>query len=134
MLARLLTLLWCFGGTMALAPGRTVGIDLGTTNSAIAILRDGGVPEIVKNRRGQLTTPSAVAFLEGGEVLVGEDALEQSSSNVYNTVLAAKRFIGRPLKSMSSDARAAGCEVVADGSGSASSICQRYRSQSHPKR
>ena len=117
MLARLLTLLWCFGGTMALAPGRTVGIDLGTTNSAIAILRDGGVPEMVKNRRGQLTTPSAVAFLEGGEVLVGEDALEQSSSNVYNTVLAAKRFIGRPLKSMSSDARAAGCEVVADGSG-----------------
>ena len=104
-----MALLLCYGGVMALAPGRTVGIDLGTTNSAIAVIRD-GVPEVVKNRHGQLTTPSAVAFLEGGDVLVGEDALVQSSRNVFNTVVAAKGFIGRPFKSMSLDARAAGCE------------------------
>ena len=98
-------------------PGLTVGIDLGTTNSAVAVLRDGGVPEIVKNRRGDMTTPSVVAFLEGGDVLVGEDALEQTSKNVYNTVHSAKRFIGRPLKSMSVAAKAAGCEVIASADG-----------------
>ena len=98
-------------------PGLTVGIDLGTTNSAVAVLRDGGVPEIVKNRRGDMTTPSVVAFLEGGDALVGEDALEQTSKNVYNTVHSAKRFIGRPLKSMSVAAKAAGCEVIASADG-----------------
>ena len=76
-------------------PGSTVGIDLGTTNSAIAIL-DGGSPSMVPNARGELTTPSVVAYTEDGAVLVGAAAIEQASTNVANTVFSAKRFIGRP--------------------------------------
>ena len=99
----------------ALVPGRTIGIDLGTTNSAVSIIRDDGTPCVVPNSRGELTTPSVVAFAEDGSVIVGEDALEQSASNVFNTVHAAKRFIGRPLKIVQSDANLAGCEVIAHG-------------------
>ena len=75
-------------------PGLTVGIDLGTTNSAVAIVRD-GVARVVPNERGAYTTPSVVAFTNEGGTLTGEAALEQSVSNARNTVHGAKRFIGR---------------------------------------
>ena len=95
----------------------TVGIDLGTTNSAIAVLRQGR-PVVVPNRRGELTTPSVVAFTDSG-VLVGAEALEQSRSNVANTVVAAKRFIGRTFRACRADARSAGFDVrkAAEGGG-----------------
>ncbi|MDO5747780.1 MAG: molecular chaperone DnaK [Actinomycetaceae bacterium] len=73
--------------------GRVVGIDLGTTNSALAVL-EGGEPSIVANAEGQRTTPSVVAFSKNGEVLVGEVAKRQAVTNVDRTISSVKRYMG----------------------------------------
>ena len=92
-------------------PGYTVGIDLGTTNSAIAVLKD-GIPEVVPNSRKQMTTPSIIAYHPSdGRVIVGEDARDQSTSNVQNTIVSAKRFIGRPFRAVRSYLSIAGAKV-----------------------
>ena len=96
--------------------GRTVGIDLGTTNSAIAILTD-GAPEIVPNSRGELTTPSVVSYRDDGSVIVGANAVVESSCHVLNTVYAAKRFIGRPFSSVQAYKAAAGAAVCEGNAG-----------------
>lgn len=72
---------------------RAVGIDLGTTNSAIAVL-EGGQPTIIANAEGQRTTPSVVAFSKAGEVLVGEVAKRQAVTNVDRTIASVKRHMG----------------------------------------
>lgn len=72
---------------------RAVGIDLGTTNSAIAVL-EGGQPTIIANAEGQRTTPSVVAFSKAGEVLVGEVAKRQAVTNVDRTISSVKRHMG----------------------------------------
>jgi molecular chaperone DnaK len=74
--------------------GKTIGIDLGTTNSCMAVL-DGGEPTVVENAEGARTTPSVVAFTEGGERLVGAPATRQAVTNPENTVFSIKRFMGR---------------------------------------
>ena len=74
--------------------GRTIGIDLGTTNSAMAVLT-GGEPEVIPNAEGGRTTPSVVGFSKSGERLVGAVARRQAVTNPQNTVLSVKRFIGR---------------------------------------
>jgi len=74
--------------------GKTIGIDLGTTNSCMAVL-DGGEPTVVENAEGARTTPSVVAFTEGGERLVGAPAKRQAVTNPENTVFSIKRFMGR---------------------------------------
>ena len=89
-----LVLAMAWAARAAQLPGRTVGIDLGTTNSAVAIVRH-GVACVVPNERGAYTTPSVVAFTGDGRTLTGEAALEQSVINARNTVHGAKRFIGR---------------------------------------
>eukprot|EP00427_Karlodinium_veneficum_P033322 CAMPEP_0169196892 /NCGR_PEP_ID=MMETSP1016-20121227/7975_1 /TAXON_ID=342587 /ORGANISM="Karlodinium micrum, Strain CCMP2283" /LENGTH=160 /DNA_ID=CAMNT_0009273499 /DNA_START=150 /DNA_END=629 /DNA_ORIENTATION=+ len=94
-------------------PGEVVGIDLGTTNSAIALLRE-GKPEIVASSDGGFITPSVVAFSEDGSILVGADAVEQSAANAANTVHCAKRFIGRPFKVCKNYAKRAVVEVAED--------------------
>jgi molecular chaperone DnaK len=73
--------------------GRAVGIDLGTTNSAVAVL-DGGEPEIIANAEGGRTTPSVVSFAKNGEVLVGEIAKRQAVTNVDRTIRSVKRHMG----------------------------------------
>src|SRR2546429_870407 len=73
---------------------RTIGIDLGTTNSCMAIL-EGGDPVVIENAEGARTTPSVVAFTQGGERLVGTVAKRQAVTNPENTVLSIKRFMGR---------------------------------------
>ena len=72
---------------------RAVGIDLGTTNSAIATL-EGGEPTIIANAEGMRTTPSVVAFSKTGEVLVGEIAKRQAVTNVDRTIMSVKRHMG----------------------------------------
>src|SRR6478672_7849521 len=72
---------------------RAVGIDLGTTNSAVAVL-EGGEPTIIANAEGGRTTPSVVAFSKGGEVLVGEIAKRQAVTNVERTIRSVKRHMG----------------------------------------
>jgi molecular chaperone DnaK len=74
--------------------GRTIGIDLGTTNSCMAIL-EGGDPAVIENAEGARTTPSVVAFTSGGERLVGTVAKRQAVTNPENTVFSIKRFMGR---------------------------------------
>jgi molecular chaperone DnaK len=74
--------------------GRIIGIDLGTTNSCVAIM-EGNVPRVIENSEGARTTPSVVAYLENGEVLVGASAKRQAVTNPKNTLYAVKRLIGR---------------------------------------
>jgi molecular chaperone DnaK len=74
--------------------GRVIGIDLGTTNSCVAIM-DGGKPKVIENSEGDRTTPSIVAFTKDGEVLVGQTAKRQAVTNPSNTLQAIKRLIGR---------------------------------------
>jgi len=76
--------------------GKIIGIDLGTTNSCIAIM-DGSDPKVVENAEGTRTTPSMVAFTEDNERLVGQSAKRQGVTNPENTLFAIKRLIGRPF-------------------------------------
>ncbi|MFZ3115554.1 MAG: molecular chaperone DnaK [Syntrophales bacterium] len=77
--------------------GKIIGIDLGTTNSCVAIM-EGGDPVVIANQEGNRTTPSMVAFAENGERLVGQVAKRQAVTNSENTVYAVKRLIGRKFK------------------------------------
>lgn len=72
---------------------KVIGIDLGTTNSVVAIM-EGGEPKVIPNEEGARTTPSVVAFTKDGEVLVGQIARRQAITNPGNTIFSAKRFIG----------------------------------------
>ncbi len=74
--------------------GRVIGIDLGTTNSCVAVM-DGSAPKVIENSEGDRTTPSIVAFSKDGEVLVGQSAKRQAVTNPTNTLFAVKRLIGR---------------------------------------
>src|ERR1700750_3317115 len=73
---------------------KTIGIDLGTTNSCMAVL-EGGEPTVIENAEGGRTTPSVVAFTSGGERLVGTVAKRQAVTNPQNTIFSIKRFMGR---------------------------------------
>ena len=72
---------------------RPVGIDLGTTNSVVAVL-EGGEPSVIANSEGQRTTPSVVAFAKNNEVLVGEVAKRQAVQNADRTIRSFKRHMG----------------------------------------
>ncbi|AKC60291.1 molecular chaperone DnaK [Blochmannia endosymbiont of Camponotus (Colobopsis) obliquus] len=74
--------------------GKIIGIDLGTTNSCIAII-EGGKPRVLENSEGDRTTPSVIAYTQDGEILVGQPAKRQSVTNPQNTLFAIKRLIGR---------------------------------------
>jgi molecular chaperone DnaK len=74
--------------------GKVIGIDLGTTNSCIAVM-DGGKPKVIENSEGARTTPSIVAFTKDGERLIGQPAKRQAVTNGDNTIFAVKRLIGR---------------------------------------
>src|SRR3989454_4187040 len=73
---------------------KIIGIDLGTTNSCVAIM-EGGKPKVIENSEGARTTPSIVAYTEDGEILVGAPAKRQAITNAKNTIYAVKRLIGR---------------------------------------
>ena len=74
--------------------GKIIGIDLGTTNSCVALM-EGGQPKVIENAEGDRTTPSIVAFTKDDEVLVGQPAKRQAVTNPANTLFAVKRLIGR---------------------------------------
>src|SRR6201981_921943 len=73
---------------------KIIGIDLGTTNSCVAVM-EGGEPKVIPNSEGSRTTPSVVAFTKNGERLVGEVAKRQAITNSENTIFSIKRFMGR---------------------------------------
>ena len=74
--------------------GKIIGIDLGTTNSCVAVM-DGDKPRVIENAEGDRTTPSIIAYTQDGETLVGQPAKRQAVTNPKNTVFAIKRLIGR---------------------------------------
>ena len=74
---------------------KIIGIDLGTTNSCVSVYEGGDTAKIIENQEGDRTTPSIVAYTDGGEVLVGQSAKRQAVTNPFNTLFAVKRLIGR---------------------------------------
>jgi molecular chaperone DnaK len=99
--------------------GKVIGIDLGTTNSAMAVL-EGGEPAIIINAEGDRTTPSVVAFRKDGERIVGKAAKNQAITNPENTVKSIKRFIGRKFEETVSERKTVAFKVVKGKDGRAS--------------
>src|ERR1700676_2618082 len=95
---------------------KTVGIDLGTTNSVVAVM-EGGEPTVIANAEGGRTTPSVVAYTRTGERLVGQLARRQAAVNPENTVYSIKRFMGRLLSEVSTEAKQVPYKVVAGKDG-----------------
>jgi molecular chaperone DnaK len=98
--------------------GRIIGIDLGTTNSCVAVM-EGGEPSVIQNAEGQRTTPSMVAFTSKGERLVGQPAKNQMVTNPENTVFSIKRFMGRRFNEVSEEISMVPYKVTEDPSGGA---------------
>jgi molecular chaperone DnaK len=98
--------------------GKTIGIDLGTTNSCMAVL-DGGEPTVVENAEGARTTPSVVAFTDSGERLVGAPAKRQAVTNPENTIFSIKRFMGRKEAEVKEEETIVPYEVVRGPNGDA---------------
>jgi molecular chaperone DnaK len=96
--------------------GKTIGIDLGTTNSCVAVM-EGGEPTVLENAEGGRTTPSVVAFTEGGERLVGTVAKRQAVMNPENTIFSIKRFMGRKEAEVKEEETIVPYEVVAGPNG-----------------
>ncbi|MEY4738316.1 MAG: hypothetical protein RL302_2635 [Pseudomonadota bacterium] len=100
--------------------GRIIGIDLGTTNSCVSVI-EGNVPKVIENAEGARTTPSIVAYLADGEVLVGASAKRQAVTNPKNTLYAVKRLIGRKFteKEVQKDISLMPYKIVAADNGDA---------------
>ena len=98
--------------------GKTIGIDLGTTNSAVAVLT-GGEPEVLPNAEGGRTTPSVVGFSKSGERLVGTVAKRQAVTNPENTIFSVKRFMGRKYAEVDEEMKIVPYEVIRGANGDA---------------
>lgn len=94
--------------------GKIIGIDLGTTNSCVAIM-EGGEPKVLVNEEGARTTPSVVAYTKDGDRLVGQIAKRQAVTNPENTIYSAKRFIGRRFDEVQEEIKLVPYTVVAKG-------------------
>jgi len=95
---------------------KTIGIDLGTTNSCVAVL-EGGEPAVIPNAEGGRTTPSVVAFTKDGQRLVGAPAKRQQVTNPQNTIFSIKRFMGRKYDEVSEEMKIVPYEVVQGANG-----------------
>jgi len=96
--------------------GKVIGIDLGTTNSCVAVL-EGTEPKVIPNAEGSRTTPSVVAFTKGGERLVGQPAKRQAITNSENTVFSIKRFMGRRYSEVATERELVPYKVVEASNG-----------------
>jgi molecular chaperone DnaK len=100
-------------------PGKVIGIDLGTTNSVVAVM-EGGQPAVIVNQEGSRLTPSVVAFTKDNERLVGQVAKRQAVTNPENTIFSIKRFMGRKHDEVTSEASRVPYKVVRAENGDAS--------------
>src|SRR5580700_3796536 len=91
--------------------GKIIGIDLGTTNSVVAIM-EGREPKVIVNEEGSRITPSVVAWDDKGEVLVGQIAKRQAVTNPENTIFSAKRFVGRKFEEVGEETKRVPYKVV----------------------
>ena len=94
--------------------GKIIGIDLGTTNSCVAVM-EGGEPKVIPNEEGGRTTPSVVGFTKTGERLVGQVAKRQAITNPENTVYSIKRFMGRRYDEVTEEIKMVPYKVVQSG-------------------
>ena len=97
---------------------KILGIDLGTTNSCMAVM-EGGEPVVLENSEGARTTPSIVAFTKSGERLVGQAAKRQAVTNSQNTVFSIKRFMGRKYEEVQNEAKRVPYKIVKASNGDA---------------
>jgi molecular chaperone DnaK len=93
---------------------KIIGIDLGTTNSVVAVM-EGGEPKVIPNEEGGRTTPSVVAFTKSGEILVGQVAKRQAITNPENTIFSIKRFMGRRYEEVRDELKMVPFKVEAEG-------------------
>lgn len=94
--------------------GRIIGIDLGTTNSCVAVM-EGGEPIVIANSEGQRTTPSIVGFTAKGERVVGQPAKNQMITNAENTIFSIKRFMGRRYAEVQQEIKMVPYKVIDNG-------------------
>jgi molecular chaperone DnaK len=111
---------------------KVVGIDLGTTNSCVAVL-EGGQPTVIANAEGQRTTPSVVAYTKNGEQLVGQIAKRQGVMNPRDTFYSVKRFVGRRYDEVNNETSEVSYEVVRDSNGSVKIKCPVLNKQFAPE-
>src|SRR6187549_4243404 len=97
---------------------KVIGIDLGTTNSVVAVM-EGGEPAVIANQEGGRTTPSVVGFAKGGERLAGQVAKHQAVTNAENTVYSIKRFMGRRYDEVNEEMKMVPYKVVRGENGDA---------------
>ncbi|MGY2947246.1 molecular chaperone DnaK [Thermostichus sp. MS-CIW-39] len=112
--------------------GKVVGIDLGTTNSVVAVM-EGGVPTVIANAEGTRTTPSVVAFTKDGERLVGQMARRQAVLNPENTFYSVKRFIGRRYDELNADSKRVSYQVRRDERGNVKLYAPRLNKEFAPE-
>ncbi len=111
---------------------KVVGIDLGTTNSCVAVM-EGGKPTVIANAEGFRTTPSVVAFAKNGDRLVGQIAKRQAVMNPDNTFYSVKRFIGRKFDEITHEATEVSYKVIRDGNGNVKLDCPQAGKQFAPE-
>ncbi len=112
--------------------GKVVGIDLGTTNSVVAVM-EGGKPVVIANVEGMRTTPSVVAFSKEGEQLVGQMARRQAVLNPQNTFYGIKRFMGRRYSELSPETRKVPYTIRRDDMGNVKVVCPRLDREFAPE-
>ncbi len=105
---------------------KIIGIDLGTTNSVVAVM-EGSEPKVITNSEGSRTTPSVVAFAKSGERLVGQVAKRQSVTNPHNTIFSIKRFMGRRHDEVSEEMKMVPYHVESGPSGAAEVVVEGKR-------
>ncbi len=108
--------------------GKVVGIDLGTTNSVVAVM-EGGKPVVIANAEGMRTTPSVVGFSKDGERVVGQMARRQTVLNPQNTFYGVKRFIGRKYAELSPDSKRVAYTIRRDDNGNVKIRCPRLKKE-----
>lgn len=111
---------------------QVVGIDLGTTNSAVACM-EGGKPTIVTNAEGARTTPSVVAYSKTGDRLVGQIAKRQAVVNPTNTFFSVKRFVGRRMDEVKDESKQVPYAVTEDGTGNIKIECPNAKKNFSPE-
>ncbi|HGG56430.1 MAG TPA: molecular chaperone DnaK, partial [Nannocystis exedens] len=111
--------------------GKIIGIDLGTTNSVVAVM-EGNEPKVIPNEEGGRTTPSVVAFEANGNVLVGQQARRQAITNPENTIFSVKRFMGMPYNDVAQEIKRSPYTVKRASNGDAQ-IVVRDKSFSPPE-
>ena len=111
--------------------GKIIGIDLGTTNSVVAVM-EGGEPKVIVNEEGSRITPSVVAFTKEKEILVGQVAKRQAVTNPENTIFSIKRFMGRVHGEVNEEMKMVPYKVIQDAQGRASVVSSNMGKDFHP--